>query len=214
MAGVNCDSSATLKELRQIERNADKQIKQIMRSTKTQSAKWVAAGVSQEYAITRAHFKETGKRRVYGNLQHLEIKYSGSRLDISDFKLKPMFPPETRQPYTLKGKVKKGGSLKTISKVGTPTREQWRNIGRNRGKRGTKNSTGSPIMLMRMPNQRNYHPFQRKSQNRTDLYWRKSIAPPQMVTEGENGPMRATVEKEVYAGINKLMDKKAASLLK
>lgn len=206
------DIKAVQKELEAINKKADTFMQRCMSDARKRGPGWIAQGVAEEYKVTRKAVTsgDLGRVKVKGDIKHLQLKYSGQRIDLTQFNLTPKAPKAT---YTLKAEVKRGEKV-AISKVKKPTKKQRRNIGRNFTRQGTRNSPASPVMLMRMPNQTNYHPFQRVSQNRTDLSLRKTIALPQMVTEGEDGPLHPAPAKYFNEGLEKRVENHRKQLLK
>ena len=190
-------------------------LKRTMSDAKKRAPSWIAQGVAKEYNASSAKVKSFGRLKVKGDLQHLQFKYSGAALDVMDF---PHTPKELKpgyRSYTLTSTVKRG-KKKEISKVKRPTKAQYRkNIAKNFRREGTRNSPSSPVMLMRMSNQRNYHPFQRVSQNRTDLEMRsKTVSLPQMVTIGENGSLHPEPAKVFNEGIAKRIEHERSRFFK
>lgn len=210
MAGM--DIKAVQKELEAINKKADTFMQRCMSDAKKRGPGWIAQGVAEEYKVTRKAVTsgDLGRVKVKGDLRHLTLRYSGERIDLTQFSLTPKAP---RASYTLKAEVKRGEKV-AINKVKKLTKKQRKNIGRNFKRQGTRNSPASPVMLMRMPNQTNYHPFQRVSQNRTDLSLRKTIALPQMVTEGEDGPLHPAPAKYFNEGLEKRVENHRKQLLK
>ena len=206
------DYTKVAREIMGINDKAETFMKRTMSDARKRGPGWIAQGVAEEYKVTRKAVAsgDLGRLSVKGNMKHLQLKYSGQRIDLTEFNLTPKTPKAT---YTLKAEVKRGEKV-AINKVKKPTKKQRKNIGRNFRRQGTRNSTSSPVMLMKMGNQRNYHPFQRISQNRTDLWWRKAIALPQMVTEGKNGPLHPAPAKYFNAGLEKRVENHRKQLLK
>lgn len=206
------DLQRVTRELQDTNKKAETFMARTMSDAKKRGPGWIAQGVAEEYKTTRKAVTsgKLGKLKVKGDLKHLTLKYSGQRLDLTQFALTPKTP---RQSYTLKAEVKRGQKM-TISQVKKLTKKQRKNIGRNFTHQGTRNSPTSPVMLMQMPNQSGYHPFQRVSQNRTDLVARKTIALPQMVTEGENGPLHPAPAKYFNEGLEKRVENHRKQLLK
>lgn len=206
------DLQRVTRELQDTNKKAETFMARTMSDAKKRGPGWIAQGVAEEYKTTRKAVTsgKLGKLKVKGDLKHLTLKYSGQRLDLTQFALTPKTP---RQSYTLKAEVKRGQKM-TISQVKKLTKKQRKNIGRNFTHQGTRNSPTSPVMLMQMPNQSGYYPFQRVSQNRTDLVARKTIALPQMVTEGENGPLHPAPAKYFNEGLEKRVENHRKQLLK
>lgn len=198
------DLQRVTRELQATNKKAETFMQRTMSDAKKRGPGWIAQGVAEEYKTTRKAVTsgKLGKLKVKGDLKHLTLKYSGQRLDLTQFALTPKTP---RQSYTLKAEVKRGQKI-TVSQVKKLTKKQRRRLGLNFTHQGTRNSPSSPIMLMKMPNQDSYHPFQRVSQNRTDLTAKKTVALPQMVTEGENGPLHPAPAKYFNEGLEKRVE--------
>lgn len=192
------------KQFLDVNKKADTFLNRSMSDAKKRGPGWIAQGVAEEYKTTRKAVSsgKLGRVAVKGDLRHLTLKYTGQRLDLTQFALTPKAP---RQSYTLKAEVKRGQKV-TVSQVKKLTKKQRRALGLNFTRQGTRNSPSSPIMLMKMPNQDSYHPFQRMSQNRTDLTAKKTVALPQMVTEGENGPLHPAPAKYFNEGLEKRIE--------
>lgn len=209
------DYTKVAREIMGINDKAEKFIKYTMSDVKSRGPGWIAKGVAEEYNASSAKVKSFGRLKVKGNLQHLQFKYSGAALDVMDFPHTPKELNPRYKSYTLTSTVKRG-KKKEINKVKRPTKAQYRkNIAKNFRREGTRNSPSSPVMLMRMSNQRNYHPFQRVSKNRTDLEMRsKTVSLPQMVTIGENGPLHPAPAKYFNDGITKRVERGRSRFLK
>lgn len=199
------------RELEATNKKAETFIQRTMSDAKKRGPGWIAQGVAEEYKTTRKAVTsgKLGKVAVKGNLKHLSFKYSGQRIDLTQFALTPKAP---RQSYTLKAEVKRGQKV-MVDKVKKLTKKQRRKLGLNFTRQGTRNSPSSPVMLMKMPNQSSYHPFQRTSQNRTSLEARKTVALPQMVTEGRNGPLHPKPAKYFSEGMEKRVENHRRALL-
>lgn len=201
------------KQLQDINKKADTFMTRTMSDAKKRGPSWIAQGVAEEYKTTRKAVTsgKLGKLKVKGDLRHLQLKYSGARIDLTKFSLTPKVPKQT---YTLKVEVRRGQKV-AINKVTKPTKKQYRdNIARNFRRQGTRNSPSSPVMLMKMGNADKHMPFQRPTQNRTDLRVKRTIALPQMVTEGENGPLHPAPAKYFGEGLEKRVENHRKQLLK
>ena len=206
------DIKAVQKELEAINKKADTFMQRCMSDARKRGPGWIAQGVAEEYKVTRKAVTsgDLGRLSVKGNMKHLQLKYSGQRIDLTKFNLTPKTPKKT---YTLKVEVRRGQKV-AINKVGKPTKKQYRNIGKNFRREGARNSQSSPVMLMNMGNTEKYLPFQRTSQNRTDFHLKRAIALPQMVTEGKNGPLHPAPAKYFNAGLEKRVENHRKQLLK
>lgn len=207
------DIQKLAREIMGINADAETFVKRTVSDVKKRGPGWIAQGVAEEYKVTRKAVTsgQLGKLSVHGDLRHLTLKYSGKRLDLTKFNLTPKVPKKT---YTLKVEVRRGQKV-AINKVSKPTKKQYRqNIARNFRRQGTRNSPSSPVMLMFMGNADKYRPFQRETQNRTDLRLKRTISLPQMVTEGRNGPLHPAPAKYFSIGLEKRVEHHRKQLLK
>lgn len=169
--------------------------KKIVSNFKSSAPGWIAKEVCKVYNIKQSEVKPSknnfggkkiGNIRISGKtIAEAEIVYQGRLLTLTHFDLSPTAPPHVRKAYTIKAKIKKG-KKKTIGKVKKLTPEQQKNVGKNFKRQGKRNSPKSPHMLLHTGNRKeggiNYIPFQRISQQRSDLKAVKTLSLPQMVS--------------------------------
>ena len=195
---------------------SEKYVTHTISDIKSRGPGWIAKGVAEEYNVTAKAVQsgEMGRLKIKGGQDRLEFVYSGGRSDLRRFVVKPRSKAPSKRTYGIDVEIKRG-KRKQLSKVSRPTKEQYReNIAKNFRREGTQNSPSSPIMLMRMSNQRNYHPFQRMSQKRTDLQLKQTLSLPQMVTIGENGPLHPAPAKYFNDGVLKRVEHNRERFLK
>ena len=168
---------------------------------------WVAKGVSQRYNISSREVTsgKIGTLKFKGDkIKRLQLVYGGRILTPVHFGMRPKEPKNGS--YTLKYKVMRDGEgfkqqVKKLSK------KQRAALGKNFTREGSRNSPQSPWMLQhtgaKSEDKVQYIPFQRRSQPGKLSFVQKTVALPQMVTEGENGPMHPEVEKSFNENLEK-----------
>lgn len=197
------------KQLDRLETAPEKALEATVKDFRTRAPGWVAREVMNRYNIKRAEIVPAkagsaagGQRRVGGisvnghTVDTAKIVYKGRVLTPVHFGMTPKVPREGA--YTLKVQVIRG-EKKTLGKIKRLTKKQKKNIGRNRGKRGTRNSPKSPWMLSTTGNRgeggTNFIPFQRRTQPGDLKFVNRTISLPQMVSH-----------EEVGKGINKAIE--------
>lgn len=205
-------------ELRQIEKDAQTVCERTVSDVVNRGPGWIAQGVAERYGIKQSdiigqkvgqvHAKSTAIGIGGYHKFSAQLVYTGRRLTPAHFGMKPIRPPSVRSAYTLKATIYKG-NRETIGKVKKLTRKQQANIGRNFTHQGTQNSPQSPWMLQPTGNQKagvDYLPFQRRGQTNPFEYVMRTVSLPQMVTQGENGPMHPEVAERFTEGLEKRLE--------
>lgn len=196
----------TIQELEALQGKSRKVVQRLMSDVRTRVPGWVATEVTKVYGIKKGEVtpakagranKTAGSIRVTGDtVDTMQIIYSGRLLTPTHFGMTPKAPRDT---YTLKAEILKGNKA-TLGKKKKLTKKQRANIGRNFRREGTRNSDHSPIMLMRTGS--TYIPFQRKSQERTDVQAIKTTSLPQMVSSERTS---AEITRAINEGLEKRM---------
>lgn len=215
MSGVKCQ----IKNLKKIKKDLDRMKKapqmvigRTMSDIKSRGPSWIAQGVVERYGIKKQDIMsgKVGSVSFKGDsLKNLQIVYEGGQLTPAHFGMRPISPPKPGSPYTLKATIYKG-NRQTISKIKKLTKKQRENIGRNFTHQSTQNSPQSPSMLQHTGNKKengiDYIPFQRVSQPGKRVKKFTTVSLPQMVTQGENGPMHPEVAKRFNDGLEKRLN--------
>lgn len=205
-----------LKQLEDLQKQSEKAVKATVSDFSKSVPGWVKDAVRTRYAVSPQQItgkarkgakkkKMIGSVKVSGNtLDSAQVVYQGRPLTLSNFGLSPTLPKKT---YTLKATILKGKPI-NFGKVKQPTKKQRKNIGRNKGKRGTRNSPASPIMLMptkyKNENKDKYVSRQRRSQDRDDVETIKTVSLPQMV---DNHLVREVLDKKIEEEMGKRLNK-------
>ena len=214
MAGRNTSSyRETIKALEGIKVKSGKALSRIVSDAKTRVPGWVATEVAKTYNIKKSEIthakagkggKNAGSIRVYGEtVESLAIVYRGRVLTPTHCGLTPKTPKDT---YTMKAEIIKGQKV-VMGKKKKLTKKQRQNIGKNFRRQGTKTSNHSPIMLMHTgagsAGKTQYIPFQRKSEERSNIQAIKTLSLPQMVTSERT-------HDDIMRAINEGMNKRLA----
>ena len=212
--GVKCeirDFAGLKKQLNEMKKTPEKVLERCMSDAKGRGPGWIATGVTKKYNVKKSEFLsgKIGRITFKGKrIDRLQIMFSGRRLTPTHFNMKPATPPGAGKSYTIKATILKGKRVK-IGGARKITKKQWQNIGRNFTNQSTRNSPKSPYMLQSTGSQGggvSHIPFQRRSQPGEMEYVMKTISMPQMVTQGENGPMHPEVEKPFIEGLEKRLN--------
>lgn len=200
------------KALDKMQKAPPKAMQRSLSDVRKEAPGWIAKEVTQIYGVTKSEITsaKVGRTKVKGaSLDNVQVEYTGHSLSVRHFKATPK--PEKLRPgggYTMKAAIIKDNRV-TLGKVKKLTKKQKANIGRNFHRRGVKQSDHSPIMWMstgaKSADKVQRIPFQRKSQNRTDLKAIKTVSLPQMVGGWRTGP---NIEKAIQTHLEEcVMDR-------
>lgn len=202
---IEMDFDQTFKELNKMQTNAQKVIDRTLNDFRSRGPGWAAQEVTKEYNIKKAEVSkggDAGKVKATAETDNLSITYTGRVLTPVHFGMNPKSP---RSSYTLSATVHKG-QKKTWGKVKKLTKKQRQNIGRNFTHQSTSSSGNSPNMLMYTGNKKedgtDYIPFQRLGFRRENVFVRKTVSLPQMVSN-----------ETVHENIDKVLDEKLGKRL-
>ena len=201
-----------IKELEGLKSAPQKAVEKTLSDIKSRGPGWIATGITDRYGIKKTDITggKVGTLKITGTGRNdLKLVYSGRRLTPARFSMSPKSPKPNRGSYTLKATILKG-NRKTIGQVKKLTKKQLANIGQNFQHQSTRNSPQSPWMLQHTGNTKeggiDYIPFQRRKQPGEFKDVMRTVSLPQMVTEGENGPLRPEVKARFTDGVAKRMD--------
>lgn len=199
------DYKATKKVLKQMQKAPAKVVKQSLSDAHKKAPGWIASEVAHIYGVSRTEIEsgKVGRTRVKGDsIDNIQVKYTGHSLSVRHFKVTPKAEKlKAGSRYTMKAAIIKGNQV-TLGKVKKLTKKQKANIGRNFRRQGVKQSDHSPIMWMhtgaKSADKVQSIPFQRKSQERTDLKAIKTVSLPQMVGGWRTEPnITATIQEKL-----------------
>lgn len=174
---IAIDAADSLKEkLEKMNAQSQTVVKRTVSDFKSRAPAWVSAAVTEEYAIKKAEVKGAmtdvkkgiGKIKVAGvSVDEVSLVYSGRLLTPTHFKMKPTTLPKKRAKNTqlIPGQnVKGGGSVGDVATI-TPLAPYQVTAEIKKGKRVT-----FPGQVFLGTNKgAGYIPFQRESDERTDL---------------------------------------------
>ena len=198
------------KKMDKIKKAPEKIQKNIISDFKSNAPSKIADKVVEVYNISKKEItpssKEKGisaKRVKAGSITangktiaSVSLVYTGRTLTPSHFTMKPKKP--SRGAYILRVKIINANGEKVLGRIKKLTKKQRKNIGRNYKHQGTRNSPNSPNMLMgtgaKSAEKVSYIPFQRVSQERTDLEAVRTLSMPQMVS---NEKVQKGIDKEL-----------------
>ncbi|MDO5574423.1 MAG: phage tail protein [bacterium] len=171
------------KELKGLEKKAEKVVNRTIGDFKTRGPGWVSQEVMEEYTIkkkeinsTLAGKKSAGTIKVHGTkLDNIQLIYQGRMLTPTHFQMKPASRPSGSQPYTVTHFVKKKEGRKALSHKAFLAES---------GSEGT-------IQI----------PFQRSGDARYPIEPIKTVSVPQMITNEK-------VSKEIQERINTELGKR------
>lgn len=200
------DFDAVKRDLERARKISETVIKRTVSDMKTRAPGWVAAEVSNVYAISKKNVLSKGNVKVTGKTaEDIRIMFTGRSLSPANFRMTPTAP---KPAYTLKAEIIRGKKSE-LGKVKKLTKKQKAKLINNLKGQGKRTSDHSPIMLM--PVGGKAMPYQRVSTDRKDIRKITAISVPQMVRNEKVTPGIARVINENlekrFANHMKLFDK-------
>lgn len=195
------DDAKVLAELWEKQENMETALKRTMSDIRSRGPSWVAKGVSEKYNITQANAKKKARVKATGDMvTELNLKYRGSMMNASDFKMTPKRPkPST---YTIKAEIIRGRATQ-IGKVEKLKKKERSKFGLNFTRRGSHTSPESPFMLRK--HGKGYEPFKRTTQTGKPSEIFKVISVPQMIQQ-KSGKVTEQVSRHLNDNIQKRWD--------
>lgn len=208
---IAVDAAGTLKEkLGKMDTQSQTVVKRTISDFKSRAPAWVSAAVAEEYAIKKAEVKGAmtgvkkgiGKIKVAGvTVDEISLVYSGRLLTPTHFKMKPSTPPKKREKDK---RLIPGQNIRSDKAVGavaavSPLAPYQVTAEIKKGKRVT-----FPGQVFLGTNKgAGYIPFQRESDERTDIKSIKTVSIPQMITNEKVGE---EIQKKIDEGLGKRLE--------
>jgi hypothetical protein len=197
-------------KLAKMNKQSETVVKRTVSDFKSRAPAWVSAAVTEYYAIKKSDVKGAmtgvkkgiGKIKVAGvTVDEISLVYSGRLLTPTHFKMKPTTPPKKRDKDT---RLIPGQNIKSDKAVGdvaivNPLAPYQVTAEIKKGHRvtfpgqtflGTNKGAG-------------YIPFQRQSDERTDIKSIKTVSIPQMITNEQVGE---EIKKKIDEGLSKRLE--------
>ena len=197
-------------KLAKMNKQSETVVKRTVSDFKSRAPAWVSAAVTEYYAIKKSDVKGAmtgvkkgiGKIKVAGvTVDEISLVYSGRLLTPTHFKMKPTTPPKKRDKDT---RLIPGQNIKSDKAVGdvaivNPLAPYQVTAEIKKGHRvtfpgqtflGTNKGAG-------------YIPFQRQSDERTDIKSIKTVSIPQMITNEQVGE---EIKKNIDEGLGKRLE--------
>lgn len=197
-------------KLAKMNKQSETVVKRTVSDFKSRAPAWVSAAVTEYYAIKKSDVKGAmtgvkkgvGKIKVAGvTVDEISLVYSGRLLTPTHFKMKPTTPPKKRDKDT---RLIPGQNIKSDKAVGdvaivNPLAPYQVTAEIKKGHRvtfpgqtflGTNKGAG-------------YIPFQRQSDERTDIKSIKTVSIPQMITNDQVGE---EIKKKIDEGLSKRLE--------
>ena len=197
-------------KLEKMNKQSETVVKRTVSDFKSRAPAWVSAAVTEYYAIKKSEVKGAmtgvkkgiGKIKVAGvTVDEISLVYSGRLLTPTHFKMKPSTPPKKRAKDT---RLIPGQNIKSDKAVGdvaivTPLAPYQVSAEIKKGKRVT-----FPGQVFLGTNKgAGYIPFQRESEERTDIKSIKTVSIPQMITNEQVGE---EIKKNIDEGLGKRLE--------
>lgn len=202
------DYKSMMKDIENRKQAPKKAMQNLMSDAKKRAPGWIAQEVAKEYGVRKGEVNSgaLGSMKVKGDgMESLEIIYKGRVLTPTHFGMTPKAPG--KNAYTIKASILKGQKKALGGSVKRLTKKQRKAIGKNFRRQGTRDSSRSPVMLMRTGG--TYIPVQRMSQDRKDIKAIKTLSLPQMVTgkasEGITNAINEGLEKRLEHHLNRYL---------
>ena len=196
-------------KLAKMNKQSETVVKRTVSDFKSRAPAWVSAAVTEYYAIKKSDVKGAmtgvkkgiGKIKVAGvTVDEISLVYSGRLLTPTHFKMKPTAPPAKRAKDTrlIPGQNVKSDAVGDVATV-TPLAPYQVTAEIKKGHRvtfpgqtflGTNKGAG-------------YIPFQRQSEERTDIKSIKTVSIPQMITNEQVGE---EIKKKIDEGLSKRLE--------
>ena len=188
-------------KLEKMNKQSETVVKRTVSDFKSRAPAWVSAAVTEYYAIKKSEVKGAmtgvkkgiGKIKVAGvTVDEISLVYSGRLLTPTHFKMKPSTPPKKRAKNI---KSETAGDVATV----TPLAPYQVSAEIKKGKRVT-----FPGQVFLGTNKgAGYIPFQRESEERTDIKSIKTVSIPQMITNEQVGE---EIKKKIDEGLSKRLE--------
>lgn len=196
-------------KLEGMNKDAEKAISRTVSDFRSRAPGWVSSAVTEEYTIKKSEVnsskkgtKKTGTVKVAGKeVDNLQIIYQGRSLTPVHFKMNPKKPSTARQQARLIPGQNTSSSSDVV--VARPLKAKTISVEVHKGQKKELRGKYEGTPFLASNGGGGYIPFQRRSEERSDVVSIKSTSVPQMI---ENEKVAANIQTRISEGLQKRLE--------